>query len=133
MSTRRANQNLASASPRRPLERKSPCANAQTGCARTGAALRCSGHYRREDERWHVDSGLGTGGTLSARVMPGNMIKSIGPVTLSGPACVESAAVRSLRVAERLSEPFVYVLDLLTEEPNLERVFLHLTGRALRD
>jgi type VI secretion system secreted protein VgrG len=129
MSTRRANQNLASASPRRPLERKSPCANAQTGCARTGAALRCSGHYRREDERWHVDSGLGTGGTLSARVMPGNMIKSIGPVTLSGPACVESAAVRSLRVAERLSEPFVYVLDLLTEEPNLSPD--GVLGRAL--
>ena len=32
-----------------------------------------------------------------------------------------------------LTEEQVEMTSLETEEPNLERVFLHLTGRALRD
>ncbi|HJY87604.1 MAG TPA: hypothetical protein VKE24_12270, partial [Candidatus Acidoferrales bacterium] len=32
-----------------------------------------------------------------------------------------------------LNEQDVALTSLETEEPNLERVFLHLTGRALRD
>jgi hypothetical protein len=32
-----------------------------------------------------------------------------------------------------LNELGVKVVSLETQEPNLERVFLHLTGRALRD
>jgi len=38
-----------------------------------------------------------------------------------------------LRLLATLSEMNVELLGLETEEPNLERVFLHLTGRALRD
>ena len=32
-----------------------------------------------------------------------------------------------------LNEAQIELSSLETEEPNLERVFLHLTGRALRD
>ena len=48
---------------------------------------------------------------------------------------IECATVKStlLRVVSLLSEADVELLHLETEEPNLERVFLHLTGRALRD
>jgi ABC-2 type transport system ATP-binding protein len=38
-----------------------------------------------------------------------------------------------LRVISVLNELQVELISLETEEPNLERVFLHLTGRALRD
>jgi ABC-2 type transport system ATP-binding protein len=38
-----------------------------------------------------------------------------------------------LRVVAILNEQKVELVGLETEEPNLERVFLHLTGRALRD
>jgi ABC-2 type transport system ATP-binding protein len=38
-----------------------------------------------------------------------------------------------LRLVMLLNEARVELLSLETEEPNLERVFLHLTGRALRD
>jgi ABC-2 type transport system ATP-binding protein len=43
---------------------------------------------------------------------------------------VNSALVR---VVALLNEHQVGLVSLHTEEPNLERVFLHLTGRALRD
>jgi ABC-2 type transport system ATP-binding protein len=38
-----------------------------------------------------------------------------------------------LEVVAMLHEEQVQLTSLETEEPNLERVFLHLTGRALRD
>jgi ABC-2 type transport system ATP-binding protein len=38
-----------------------------------------------------------------------------------------------LRVVALLNEAQIELISLETEEPNLERVFLHLTGRALRD
>ena len=38
-----------------------------------------------------------------------------------------------LRLLSELSVLHVEITALETEEPNLERVFLHLTGRALRD
>jgi ABC-2 type transport system ATP-binding protein len=38
-----------------------------------------------------------------------------------------------LRVVALLNEAQTELISLETEEPNLERVFLHLTGRALRD
>jgi ABC-2 type transport system ATP-binding protein len=38
-----------------------------------------------------------------------------------------------VRLLATLSELQVELTSLETEEPNLERVFLHLTGRALRD
>ncbi len=38
-----------------------------------------------------------------------------------------------LRLVAALNEAQVELVHLETEEPNLERVFLHLTGRALRD
>jgi ABC-2 type transport system ATP-binding protein len=38
-----------------------------------------------------------------------------------------------LQVVAALNEEQVRLTSLETEEPNLERVFLHLTGRALRD
>ena len=37
------------------------------------------------------------------------------------------------RVLTLLNERNVVAADLEVQEPNLERVFLHLTGRALRD
>jgi ABC-2 type transport system ATP-binding protein len=38
-----------------------------------------------------------------------------------------------VRLVTALNEAQVELLHLETEEPNLERIFLHLTGRALRD
>jgi ABC-2 type transport system ATP-binding protein len=38
-----------------------------------------------------------------------------------------------LRLVATLQELHLQLTGLETEEPNLERVFLHLTGRALRD
>ena len=38
-----------------------------------------------------------------------------------------------IRLIAVLNEANVELIHLETEEPNLERVFLHLTGRALRD
>jgi hypothetical protein len=38
-----------------------------------------------------------------------------------------------LQLVSILKEEQVEMTSLETEEPNLERVFLHLTGRALRD
>ena len=38
-----------------------------------------------------------------------------------------------LRLLGVFNDLRVEFLSLETEEPNLERVFLHLTGRALRD
>ena len=38
-----------------------------------------------------------------------------------------------LRVVAVLNEQQVELVELETEEPTLERVLLHLTGRALRD
>ena len=38
-----------------------------------------------------------------------------------------------MQLVKILSEERVEMTSLETEEPNLERVFLHLTGRALRD
>jgi ABC-2 type transport system ATP-binding protein len=48
---------------------------------------------------------------------------------------VECADVKSalIRLISLMNEAGVELLRLETEEPNLERVFLHLTGRALRD
>jgi ABC-2 type transport system ATP-binding protein len=43
------------------------------------------------------------------------------------------AALNSVAYASGSSEEPVELISLETEEPNLERVFLHLTGRALRD
>jgi hypothetical protein len=38
-----------------------------------------------------------------------------------------------LRVLGVINETHAELIGLEMEEPNLERVFLHLTGRALRD
>jgi hypothetical protein len=38
-----------------------------------------------------------------------------------------------LQLLAILNEMNIELTSLETEEPNLERVFLHLTGRALRD
>ena len=38
-----------------------------------------------------------------------------------------------MRVIALLNELQIELISLETTEPNLERVFLHLTGRALRD
>ena len=38
-----------------------------------------------------------------------------------------------LKLVGVMSEHDIELLNLETEEPNLERVFLHLTGRGLRD
>jgi ABC-2 type transport system ATP-binding protein len=38
-----------------------------------------------------------------------------------------------VRLVAALTETNVELAGLTVEEPNLERVFLHLTGRALRD
>jgi ABC-2 type transport system ATP-binding protein len=38
-----------------------------------------------------------------------------------------------MRLLSLLNEQYVHVADLTVQEPNLERVFLHLTGRELRD
>src|SRR5262249_13567774 len=48
---------------------------------------------------------------------------------------LECADVKStlVRVVGMLNENNVELVGLETEEPNLERVFLHLTGHALRD
>ena len=48
---------------------------------------------------------------------------------------IECADVKStlVRLIGLMNELNVEMLSLETEEPNLERVFLHLTGRALRD
>ena len=41
--------------------------------------------------------------------------------------------VTLLQLVSLLNELQLELTSLETEEPNLERVFLHLTGRALRD
>ncbi len=48
---------------------------------------------------------------------------------------VECADVKTtlIRLISLMNEAGAELLHLATEEPNLERVFLHLTGRALRD
>jgi ABC-2 type transport system ATP-binding protein len=48
---------------------------------------------------------------------------------------IECADVKqaTLQVVSILAEERVEISGLETEEPNLEHVFLHLTGRALRD
>jgi hypothetical protein len=38
-----------------------------------------------------------------------------------------------MKVIALLNERQIELISLETTEPNLERVFLHLTGRALRD
>jgi ABC-2 type transport system ATP-binding protein len=45
----------------------------------------------------------------------------------------EDVQATLIRLVAMLSEGQVDLLHLETREPNLERVFLHLTGRALRD
>lgn len=52
-----------------------------------------------------------------------------------GTLTLESSDVRGtlVRLVGVLNDLQVELLHLETEEPNLERVFLHLTGRALRD
>ena len=42
-------------------------------------------------------------------------------------------SVYRFETPEKLAEEGVELTGLETQEPNLERVFLHLTGRALRD
>jgi type VI secretion system secreted protein VgrG len=48
------------------------------------------------------------------------MIESVGPVTLSGPDWVKSAAFRSMHVLEQLGEPFQFELEVLSDEANLK-------------
>jgi type VI secretion system secreted protein VgrG len=48
------------------------------------------------------------------------MIKSVGPVTMSGPGWVAAAAFRSMHVSEQLGEPFFYELEVLSEEASLK-------------
>ena len=45
----------------------------------------------------------------------------------------QDAKATLLRLLPLVNEARVELIGLEMEEPNLERVFLHLTGRALRD
>jgi ABC-2 type transport system ATP-binding protein len=47
--------------------------------------------------------------------------------------CCHDVKAALLHLVAVLNEANVELTDLKTEEPNLEQVFLHLTGRALRD
>jgi len=58
------------------------------------------------------------------------VVESVGPIVELECGDVKTAL---LRVVALLNEEQVQLTNLETEEPNLERVFLHLTGRALRD
>ncbi len=63
--------------------------------------------------------------------VPGSRLsESAGPVLELECGDVTSAL---LRVVAILNEMRLELISLETHEPNLERVFLHLTGRALRD
>ena len=81
------------------------------------------------DELEWDDDGVTVGGTRF-RVGFGPDLKT-GPDELE----LECQDVKSalVRVVTLLNELQVELVRLETEEPNLERVFLHLTGRALRD
>jgi hypothetical protein len=45
---------------------------------------------------------------------------SVGPMTLHGPGWVSTAAPRSLSVSEKLSKPFEYEVEFVSEDPNLD-------------
>jgi ABC-2 type transport system ATP-binding protein len=64
------------------------------------------------------------------QVAGARLVERAGPVVE-----LECSDVRAvlLQVVAALNEEQVQLTSLETEEPNLERVFLHLTGRALRD
>jgi type VI secretion system secreted protein VgrG len=47
------------------------------------------------------------------------MIETKGPVTLSGPGWVKSAHFLSMQASERLGAPFVYEVELVSDEPKL--------------
>ena len=47
------------------------------------------------------------------------MIESKGPVTLSGAGWVKSAHFLSMHAAERLEHPFVYELEVVSDNPDL--------------
>src|SRR6185503_458353 len=47
------------------------------------------------------------------------MDKTQGPVTLEGPAGIESLAFRSMHGSDRLGQPFRYELELLSDDPGL--------------
>jgi ABC-2 type transport system ATP-binding protein len=79
--------------------------------------LRVAGGAGRLRERLHRLQGV--------RVVP-----DVGPTVELECADVKAAL---LQVVATLNEEQVELTSLETEEPNLERVFLHLTGRALRD
>src|SRR5262245_32520485 len=57
--------------------------------------------------------------SLLSTPQEGDMIKSIGPVTLSGPSWTQSVAFRSMQVSERLSEPFLYELEVVSDDADL--------------
>src|SRR6266511_1528265 len=63
--------------------------------------------------------------------LPGVLLREVDGCTLE----LECADVKAalLQVVAMLNELNVPLASLETQEPNLERVFLHLTGRALRD
>jgi ABC-2 type transport system ATP-binding protein len=69
-------------------------------------------------------------GTKFSRLPGANLVQQAGQVVEL--ECGDIKAVL-LQVVAILNEEQVQLTSLETEEPNLERVFLHLTGRALRD
>ena len=78
---------------------------------------------------------------LSARVLPEKALARLQALDAtrvtanSDTVEIECREVKStlIQMVAILSEEQVEMTSLETEEPNLERVFLHLTGRALRD
>ena len=63
--------------------------------------------------------------------IPGATVLDRGPQALE----LECPDVKDalVRLVATLKDLKLELVNLETEEPNLERVFLHLTGRALRD
>ena len=57
------------------------------------------------------------------------MDESDGKVTIY----CQQAEATLLKILSVINETHAELIGLALEEPNLERVFLHLTGRALRD
>jgi hypothetical protein len=42
------------------------------------------------------------------------MVESMGPVTLAGPPWIQAVSFRSMQVSERLNEPFLYELEVVS-------------------
>jgi ABC-2 type transport system ATP-binding protein len=128
-----------------------------------GMAVLYTTHYMEEAERLCDRVGIIDLGSLQAEGTRRELVALIGErdrvhLAVSGPAAVAAEACRSLsgvhgvttadgrvdliiedasaqlpRLLESVAAAGVRVTGVEVAEPNLEAVFLHLTGRALRD